>query len=157
MLDEEELKVYDQNEDNVEEERKKFESLHNGKAKSGKSSVKERLRMAEEAADIERLSLDSSTMVASSMTFTNRYYPIPGRGKRAHVTLGTSGNTKPVVTGLDVMRAVEAERAASEKEVDDVPTFHMENGDVLREYEPDLWVVYLNKAVTFDALFTGHY
>ena len=157
MLDEEELKVYDQNENNVDEERKRFESFNNGRANSGKPSVKERLRMAEEAAEVERLALDSSTMVASSMTFTNRYYPIPGRGKRAHVTLGTSGNTKPVVTGLDVMRAVEAERVASEKEVDDVPTYHMENGDVLRQYEPDLWVLYLNKAVTFDAMFTGHY
>ena len=43
-----------------------------------------------------------------------RFYPIPGRGKRAHVTLGTSRDNKPVVTGLDVMEAVNAEKKAYE-------------------------------------------
>ena len=164
MLDEEELELYAQNEDNVDEERRKFEGrsgsgFKRNKVQSGKKpSYKERLRMAEETAEMEKLSLDASSLVSSDMAVIgNRYYPIPGRGKRAHVTLGTSGDTKPVVTGLDVVRAVEAEKAASEKEADDVPTFEMGNGLVLRRYEKDLWVLYPRKAVTFDAMFTGHY
>lgn len=163
MLDEEELELYAQNEDNVDEERRKFEGKSGGfkrnKANSAKKpSYKERLRMAEEAAEMERLSLDATSMVSSDMADVgNRYYPIPGRGKRAHVTLGTSGDTKPVVTGLDVVRAAEAEKAASEREVDDVPTFEMGSGSVLRRYERDLWVLYQGKAVTFDAMFSGHY
>ena len=164
MLDEEELELYAQKEDDADEERIKFEGKSGGGFKRSKvhsakkPSYKERLRMAEEAAEMEKLSLDATSMVSSDMTdIENRYYPIPGRGKRAHVTLGTSGDTKPVVTGLDVLRAVEAEKAASEREVDDVPTFEVGSGLVLRRYERDLWVMYPGKAVTFDAMFTGHY
>ena len=160
MLDEEELEIYAQNEDNVEEERRKFGGGFKRNKSHGakKPSCKERLRMAEEAAEQDRLSLDATSIVSTDMAdVENRFYPIPGRGRRAHVTLGTSGDTRPVVTGLDVLRAVEAEKAASEREADDVPTFEVGRNMVLRRYERDLWVMYPGKAVTFDALFTGHY
>ncbi len=87
----------------------------------------------------------------------DRFYPVPGRGRRAHVTLGTSGeDVKPVTTGLDLLEAVRAERAAAEGR-EQPQTFSLEGGSELRRYKEGLWVVYLEKAVVFDSVFAGHY
>lgn len=90
----------------------------------------------------------------------SRFYPIPGRGARAHITLGTAGDAKPVQTGFDVLAAVEAEKVAEETgSTAEVPTFALGRAgrSVLRRYGKELWVLYPGRAAVFDALFTGHY
>ena len=77
MLDEEELELYAQNEDNADEERRRFEGkggFKRNKVQSGtkKPSVRERLRMAEEAAEMEKVSLEASSIVSTDMAFTGK-------------------------------------------------------------------------------------
>ena len=42
------------------------------------------------------------------------FYPIPGAGKRAHITLGTSEGVRPVNTGIDLLEAVNYEKQAAQ-------------------------------------------
>ncbi len=128
-----ELEVYDQ-----DEEEKRFTPTRGGKKHgSSKPSARERRRMEDqEEEENEKLDADDqrTTMVASKQSdeenrllyvsslaklqqnasFCLRFFPIPGYGHRAHITLGTSRDNKPVVTGFDVMDAVRAERKAYE-------------------------------------------
>ena len=93
-----------------------------------------------------------------SETVDDRFFPIPGRGKRAHVTLGTSEGILPVVTGIDLLDAVKLEEKAAKEPGWKVPTFDVGDGAVLRQYDPGrLWVLYPGKTAVFEALFTGHY
>ncbi len=93
--------------------------------------------------------------------FSNEFYPISGKGRRAHVTLGTRGEeVRPVTTGTDLLMAVKEEESAEAKGdgCQEVATYKNEKLGVLRRYRSDLWVVYLHdKAAVFDATFTGHY
>ncbi len=89
----------------------------------------------------------------------DRFYPVPGRGRRAHVTLGTRGeDVRPVETGLDLLEAVRAEKEAHEGGGGEAApeTFETE-GAWLRRYSDGLWVVYLRRAAVFETVFTGHY
>ena len=88
---------------------------------------------------------------------SDRFYPIPGRGRRAHVTLGTRGDdVPPVETGHDVLEVVRREKEAHDSGAK-VETHEAEGLGWLRRYEDGLWVVYLRRALVMETVFTGQY
>ena len=87
----------------------------------------------------------------------SRFYPIPGRGRRAHVTLGTAEGVAPVNTGFDVLKAVQAEKKSAEGSWSGFVRQYDVEGAVLRQYERALWVLYPDRVAALQALFSGHY
>ena len=82
----------------------------------------------------------------------NRFRPISGRGKRAHITLFTARDARAVNAGIDLLNVVQAEKEEAKYEMV-IP----ETQDVVRLYEDNLWVVYPERALYVDSLFTGFY
>lgn len=99
----------------------------------------------------------TSLEAVDAVQASNPFYPIPGLGKRAHITLGTSEGVRPVNTGIDVLEAVHHEKLASAGKFE--PETHTLPGStsVLRRYGPSMWVLYPDKHYMVDSLFTGHY
>lgn len=81
------------------------------------------------------------------------------KDQRAHITLGTARDVMPVNTGLDALRVADQELC----DVDNVPTQyfmmpgHPELNGVLKRFKDNMFVLYLEKDLIFDALFTGQY
>jgi predicted kinase len=87
-----------------------------------------------------------------------RFYPYPGRGRRAHITLGTAPGVKAMTTGIDLLEVVQAEKDAFEGI--DVPKFQTnvdDSKDIIRQYKENMWVVYPEYAISIKTLFTGYY
>ena len=98
--------------------------------------------------------------IMSSIEKTTNFYPVPGKGRRAHITLGTADGVAPVQTGLDLLEAVDFEKNASkEKLYYNIFTYQIpESKFVLRRYRHDMWVLYTSgQTMLFDALFTANY
>ena len=96
----------------------------------------------------------------NSIEKTTNFYPVPGKGRRAHITLGTADGVAPVQTGLDLLEAVDFEKNASkEKLYYNIFTYQIpESKFVLRRYRHDMWVLYTSgQTMLFDALFTANY
>lgn len=96
----------------------------------------------------------------SSIEKTTNFNPIPNKGRRAHITLGTADGVPPVQTGFDLLEAVDFERnAPKEKLYYNIFTYQIPGTSyVLRRYRQDLWVLYTeSKNVSYDALFTANY
>ena len=88
------------------------------------------------------------------------FSPVSGKGRRAHITLGTAKGVSPVQTGFDLLEAVSFEQNASkEKLYYNIFTFQIpETKYVLRRYRNDLWVLYTaSKDMLYDAIFTANY
>lgn len=111
---------------------------------------------------------DTSTQDGSSLVIVEktdsdlrdekkRFYPIPGVGKRAHITLGTSEGVRPVNTGIDVLEAVHHEKEASEGNITPKAFSLPDSKSQLKCYKSGLWVLYPETNLVFDSLFTGHY
>ncbi|TRY61479.1 hypothetical protein TCAL_02165 [Tigriopus californicus] len=90
-----------------------------------------------------------------ALTVGKSFFPIPGHGRRAHITLGTSDGVPPVTTGFDLLEVVQREKEAFQSSLV-VPTFDTAFGK-LRNYEDDLWVLYFDRAWEIDSIFTGSY
>lgn len=91
---------------------------------------------------------------------TTNFYPVQGKGKKAHITIGTACGVKPNQTGNDLLEAIEYEKCSSiEKLYYNIFTYRIpETSFVLRRYRKDLWVLYQSsKTYKFNALFTGYY
>ena len=96
----------------------------------------------------------------SSIEKTTNFNPIPNKGRRAHITLGTADGVPPVQTGFDLLEAVEFEKNAfKEKLYYNIFTYQIPGTNyVLRRYRHDLWVLYTaSKNISYDALFTANY
>lgn len=96
----------------------------------------------------------------SSIEKTTNFNPIPNKGRRAHITLGTADGVPPVQTGFDLLEAVQFERNAfKEKLYYNIFTYQIPGTNyVLRRYRHDLWVLYTeSKNISYDALFTANY
>ena len=96
----------------------------------------------------------------SSIEKTTNFNPIPNKGRRAHITLGTADGVAPVQTGFDLLEAVDFEKnALKEKLYYNIFTFRIpETQYVLRRYRHDLWVLYTAaKNISYDAIFTANY
>ena len=82
-------------------------------------------------------------------------------GRKAHITLATAQNVKPVNAGIDLLHIVQAEKEQS------TVTYQIKIPDsenVLRcykhgysGYKKYLWAVYPKKAISVEAIFTGYY
>ena len=96
----------------------------------------------------------------SNIEKTTNFYPVPGKGRRAHITLGTADGVYPVQTGIDQLEAVAFEKNASkEKLYYNIFTYQIPDTKfVLRRYRHDMWVLYTSgQSMLFDALFTANY
>ena len=60
---------------------------------------------------------------------------------------------KPVNTGVDLMKIVQAEKNKVEKYSFDIP--HTE--DIVKHYNDNYWVVYPKDAIFVKSIFTGYY
>ena len=109
--------------------------------------------MAASAGDLATLTLDKEAKSRDREWF----YPVSGKGRRAHLTLGTSASVKPVQTGLDTLEAVMEEKRAYENEDEDVSSFEIEGLGVLRQYRPALWVLYPDEVTRVKSLFAGQF
>jgi hypothetical protein len=107
-----------------------------------------------DAVDVSQTSLQ---IVDKTVDPNDTFYPVPGFGKRAHVTLGTSEGVRPVNTGIDLLDAIHHEKLAASGQL--VPETHPLPGTTaqLRRYNSSLWVLYPDREYIFDAVFTGHY
>lgn len=83
---------------------------------------------------------------------SRRFRPIHGPGSRAHLTLGYISQSEAVQTGLDLLQVVELEGG----EESSVKSWRLSEGD-LRCYDDQYWVVYLDQAISINALFSGKY
>ena len=82
----------------------------------------------------------------------NRFCPISGRGKRAHITLFTARGARAMNSGIDLLSIVQAEQEEAKHEL-----VLPETQDVVRLYQDNLWVIYPEHALSVDSLFTGFY
>ena len=64
--------------------------------------------------NVEKSSLEKISKNLDQEAENNVFYPIPGAGKRAHITLGTSEGVRPVNTGIDLLEAVNYEKQAAQ-------------------------------------------
>eukprot|EP00095_Tigriopus_kingsejongensis_P004573 maker-scaffold462_size163801-snap-gene-0.47 protein:Tk04573 transcript:maker-scaffold462_size163801-snap-gene-0.47-mRNA-1 annotation:"2 -cyclic-nucleotide 3 -phosphodiesterase-like" len=151
MLNTAELKIYDQNDDEtttaVVKKTKKHQPSTPSKRQrdgpNGPGSARGQMR-------------PESNLARQSMSdVDHRFYPIPGCGRRAHITLGTAFQVAPVTTGWDLLDLVQQEKDCFEGGTS-VPTFTMDSG-VLRQYDNDVWAFYLDDSIHLEALFTGGY
>lgn len=149
LLTEEELEIYNQDDSesnpNPLPKRRKPKS---SKKRGSKTNLK------------DQISTDCDAIVPKILptrilTQDNPYIPIPGRGRRAHITLGTSDGVPPVTTGFDVLEVVQREKEAFESSLS-VPTFDTAFGK-LRNLDDELWVLYFDRAWEIDSIFTGSY
>ena len=78
--------------------------------------------------------------------------------RRAHITLGTAKGARAVNTGMDLLDVVLAEKNCCE--ANDKPLFQstVEScKSIIRQYKPNYWVIYPDKGLMVDSLFTGYY
>jgi len=79
------------------------------------------------------------------------------KGRRAHLTLGTSGETKPVETGLDTIRCMQLLEKSDSQEVLKLPSGPgMVEGNLIK-LDPSSWFIQLDRYMTVNAIFTGSY
>jgi hypothetical protein len=64
---------------------------------------------------------------------------------------------RPVSTGIDLLEAVHHEKLAAEGKCHPEALTLPGSTSTLRQYKPDLWVLYPDRNLVFDSLFTGHY
>ncbi|XP_013793718.1 2',3'-cyclic-nucleotide 3'-phosphodiesterase-like [Limulus polyphemus] len=89
------------------------------------------------------------TLSNESLIGSSRFQPVQGRGKRAHITLGLASGSKAVQTGFDLLEAVELESKCG----DSVESFSLLGG-VLRSYGEGMWIVYLDRPMLVNGLFS---
>ena len=77
----------------------------------------------------------------------DRFRPIPGRGRRAHITLFTARGARAVNAGIDLLSIVEAEKEEANHELV-IP----DTQDIVRLYKDNFWVVYPEHALIVDSL-----
>lgn len=87
---------------------------------------------------------------------TERFHPTSGKGSRAHLTLATAPNVKPVTTGLDLIRAVRSEQRALKCDNQNPETYAIDGG-ILKNYGDGVWVVYPQCEVLVSSLFSAFY
>ena len=137
------LELYKQNDDELE----------SSKLNSSEVKVNSSFEYvgAEESQNLENM---------TNIEKTTNFYPVPGKGRRAHITLGTAEGVAPVQTGFDLLEAVNFEKDASkEKLYYNIFTYQIpETKYVLRRYRQDMWVLYTSfQNMSYDALFTANY
>ena len=151
-LSDEQQKLYDQEEDFHSLKKRQFGS-------TTKSPTKKENSNAEGVENCASSSLGITNVDLKYENSKQRFYPIPGRGKRAHITLGTAKGARAVNTGIDLLDIVLAEKNANEVANNNKP-FEMKLESckaVVRHYKPNFWVVYPEEGILMDSMFTGHY
>lgn len=83
-----------------------------------------------------------------------KFRPTRGRGSRAHLTLGCSGTTQPVQTGLDLIELVQCEKRANQNVPS--PSFRVHKG-IAASHGDGLWAIYLDRPIIVQALFSCYY
>ena len=78
-------------------------------------------------------------------------------GRRAHITIGTSGSNPPVLTGPETSLAVKQVRAARYTHSETLHTGDKLVGGQLFRLAPTHWFLQLDRVVLTNALFTGQY
>ena len=74
------------------------------------------------------------------------------RGRRAHITLGCVGHTRPVQTGVDQLELLRT------LEANDQPVrVSFQEGSVISLDQKGSWVISLNRPITVTSVFTGSY
>ena len=74
------------------------------------------------------------------------------RGRRAHITLGCVGNTRPVQTGVDQLELLRTLEANDQPE-----RVSFQEGSVISLDQKGAWVISLNRPITVTSVFTGSY
>ena len=152
-LSDEQQKLYDQEEDFHSLKKRQFGNPNTTKTPTKKEN------------NLENSALSTSSGITNvELKYENsnqRFYPIPGRGKRAHITLGTAKGARAVNTGIDLLDIVLAEKNANEATTNNNnKPFEMTLESckaVVRHYKPNFWVVYPEEGILMDSMFTGHY
>ena len=150
-LSDEQQKLYDQEEDFHSLKKRQFGNPNTTKTPTKKEN------------NLENSASTSSGITNVELKYENsnqRFYPIPGRGKRAHITLGTAKGARAVNTGIDLLDIVLAEKNANEATNNNNKSFEMTLESckaVVRHYKPNFWVVYPEEGILMDSMFTGHY
>ena len=148
-LSEKQLKLYDQDESYSSWEKRQFARPGQVPKSSGQNINDD---LTKNFVSLKDVSLDH-------IPKDRKFNPISaGNGRRAHITLGTAKNARPVNTGIDLLDITLAEKNCCE--AFDKPLFEsaVENlGAIVRQYKPNFWVVYPEEGVTVEALFTGYY
>ena len=149
-LSEKQLKLYDQDESYSSWEKRQFARPGQVPKSSGQNIENDDL--TKNFVSLKDVSLDH-------IPKDRKFNPISaGNGRRAHITLGTAKNARPVNTGIDLLDITLAEKNCCE--AFDKPLFEsaVENlGAIVRQYKPNFWVVYPEEGVTVEALFTSYY
>ena len=137
------LELYNQNDDEIQDN--KFNPNESKLNSSFEYVAAEQIQNLENMNNIEK---------------TTNFYPVPGKGRRAHITLGTADGVAAVQTGFDLLDAVDLEKNASkEKLYYNIFTYQIPDTKyVLRRYRHDMWVLYTaSQNIAYDAIFTANY
>lgn len=140
-LTDEQLEIYDQDEQIKRPQKRQYGTVSSKAKHPNKDEFKEPITIEEIAQKLD----DES----------KRFNPVPGLGRRAHITLATAPGVKAVNTGIDLLEIVKAEREC------EAPTTEVklqdDTKDVLRQYKDNLWVFYPEYAISVQSIFTGYY
>eukprot|EP00088_Acartia_fossae_P029030 TRINITY_DN29822_c0_g2_i4.p1 TRINITY_DN29822_c0_g2~~TRINITY_DN29822_c0_g2_i4.p1 ORF type:complete len:319 (+),score=10.34 TRINITY_DN29822_c0_g2_i4:312-1268(+) len=79
------------------------------------------------------------------------------KGRRAHITIGTSGDVRPVQTGLDTIQIMNSLQKNSQPFSFKLPSGPGMIGGTLIKIDPEHWFLKLERYLTVNAIFTGSY
>ena len=85
-----------------------------------------------------------------------KFSPTCGPGSRAHLSIGTGVGYKAVQTGLDLVELIQDELNAVAHNKTDLLTIDIKSG-IARCYGDGNWMVYLEKPMYLETLYSGYY
>lgn len=130
-------------------------------AKAGPGSAKKTNRVNLANTGVRRNSCQTTLRDGPSQLHEHRFAPTAGRGSRAHLTLGCAPGVSAKMTGFDLIKVVSCEQEMLKTEnlqqsSEKVQTFSLTEGE-LRTYGDGIWVIYPEKEIHVDSLFSGFY
>lgn len=130
-------------------------------SKAGQESAKKTNRVSLANTSVKKNSFLTTLRDGPSQLHEHRFAPTSGRGSRAHLTLGCAPGVAARMTGFDLIKVVSCEQEILKTENlqqlrEKVQTFSLSEGE-LRTYGDGIWVIYPEKEIHVDSLFSGFY
>lgn len=130
-------------------------------SKEGQQSAKKKMGVSLANTRVRKNSCQTTLKQGLSQLHEDRFCPTTGKGSRAHLTLGCAPGIAAKITGFDLIKVVSHEQEMMKTEnlqqlSERVQTFTIPEGE-LRTYGDGIWVIYPEKEIHVNSLFSGFY
>lgn len=130
-------------------------------AKGGQESAKKNNKVSLANTGVRRKSCQTTVRNGPSQLHEDRFSPTSGIGSRAHLTLGCAPGVSAKITGFDLIKIVSCEQEMLKTEKlqqlsKKMQTFSVSGGE-LRTYGDGMWVIYPEKEIHVNSLFSAFY